>query len=261
MHGLKMGSKYLWYFLNAKGRHSAHSPFLYQFIEEVLNNKTTQADYQKVESLRKQLLKSDQEISVIDLGAGSRLNSGSTRKVSDITRNVSKSPKFGQLLYRLASHFKPTTILEIGTALGISTAYLALGNPKAKMFSLEGNPESVKIAKQNLISLQIQNAEVLEGHFEHSLPLALDQLEQIDLLFIDGNHQKIPTLSYFEQCIKKLGPNSLMVVDDIHWSKGMEAAWAQIKKHPDCRLCLDLFFMGLVFFRPELSKEAHRIRF
>ena len=81
---------------------------------------------------------------------------------------------------------------------------------------------------------------------------------KIDFFYL---HRKDATLRYFEQCLPLADKNSLFVFDDIHWSGEMESAWDTIKKHPQVRLSIDLFFIGLVFFRTEQPKQHFTIRF
>ena len=54
--------------------------------------------------------------------------------------------------------------------------------------------------------------------------------------------------------------DSVFIFDDIHWSKGMEEAWEEIKAHPRVRVTIDSFFWGIVFFRQEQEKEHFTIR-
>jgi hypothetical protein len=87
-------------------------------------------------------------------------------------------------------------------------------------------------------------------------------LSHIDLAYIDGNHRYEPTLRYFQQLLPKKQHHSIFIFDDIHWSAEMEKAWSEIKAHPEVTLSIDLFFMGLVFFRQEFKVKQHfSIRF
>ena len=81
------------------------------------------------------------------------------------------------------------------------------------------------------------------------------------MAFIDGNHQKKPTINYFEEILKYANNNTIFIFDDIHWSQGMESAWEYIKAHEKTTLTIDLFFLGIVFIKSELSKENFIIRF
>ncbi len=69
----QLAFKYLSYYLgayNAKG-HGVHSPFVFDFITNVLNDKSYDPCYDLLEGQRRLLLKNDHVISVQDYGAGS----------------------------------------------------------------------------------------------------------------------------------------------------------------------------------------------
>ena len=53
----------------------------------------------------------------------------------------------------------------------------------------------------------------------------------------------------------------IFIFDDIHWSQEMEEAWQIIKQHPQVKVTIDIFFMGIVFLKKELQKEDFRMRY
>ena len=173
-----------------------------------------------------------------------------------------KPKKYAQLLYKLVKYVQPKTILELGTSLGLTSAYLASANKEAQLITIEGAPSIAAIAKENLDHLQLQNVHLITGNFDETLETVLAKKSAIDFVFIDGNHRKEPTLRYFEQLLKKSTEQSLFVFDDIHWSRDMNEAWTTIKNHSSVTLTIDLFFIGLVFFRKEQKVKQHfTIRF
>lgn len=239
--------------------HGIHSPFVYQLNEDVIQDKILFYSFDQIESIRAKLLLTSQEIEVLDLGAGSKNGKKSRRKINSIAKTALKSPKYAQLIYRIAYAYKPQTILELGTSLGITTSYLASACPKSNVISLEGSPEIAKIAKINFEKLQINNIEQVIGDFKNTLPNALAKTDTVDLVYFDGNHQEEPTIDYFEQCLKKANENSIFIFDDIYWSSGMKNAWERIKKHPDVVITIDLFQVGLVFFKQDQKKQNFTI--
>lgn len=261
MKTLTLISRYLKYLLKAKGKHSAQSPFLYQFITKILEKKSKDNNCIKVEELRKDLCKSHEVIKIIDFGAGSHVNKSSTRRVKDVAKNSAKNSKFGNLLYRIIQFYKPKNILELGTSLGISTLYLSLANKESNVFTFEGCPETTKFALANFQNLNTRNISVILGDFKKTLAINLEKIETLDFVFVDGNHQKEATIKYFELCLKYANNNTIFVFDDIHWSRGMEQAWDYIKAHQETKLSIDLFYLGIVFIKSELSKENYTIRF
>ena len=260
----ELAFKYLNYWLtssNGKG-HGVHSPFVFDFIKNVLNDEREFDCFQTIEALRASLKSDDTEINVPDFGAGSRKNLDNKRKISAIANSSLKPKKYSQLLFRIIHQYKPKTILELGTSLGITTSYLSFANPASSIITMEGAPEVANVARNNFSRLALSNIKVIEGNFDDNLPAVINQLTTIDFAFIDGNHRKQPTINYFNQLAKISTESTILIFDDIHWSKDMEAAWNEIKQHPSVTLTIDLFFIGLVFFRKEQKvKEHFSIRF
>jgi len=254
-------SRYLKYLFTAKSKHSAQSPFLYDFITKVVNQNSDDENCKNIESLRKELCKSEDTIKITDFGAGSHVNNNKTRKIKDVAKNSAKNAKFGKLLYRIIQFYKPNNILELGTSLGISSLYLAKANQNSQVFTFEGCPETANIAEQNFKKLNANNINITLGDFNKTLNSKLEEIKTIDLAFIDGNHQEKPTIEYFEKCLKYSNNDTIFIFDDIHWSDGMENAWNYIKSHSKTTLTVDLFFVGIVFIKSELSKENFTIKF
>ena len=261
MKALQLILRYITYFLTAKGKHAAQAPFLYEFITQVINESTDDENCNSIDAIRKELCQSDKEIQITDFGAGSTINNSKTRKIKDIAKNSAKNAKFGKLLYRIIQFYKPKNIIELGTSLGISTSYLAKADANANVFTFEGCPETATIAQENFDKQNIKNASITLGNFNLTLANKLKKILTVDLAFIDGNHQEKPTVDYFKQCLKYANNNTIFIFDDIHWSRGMENAWKYIKEHEKTTLTIDLFFIGIVFIKSELSKENFTIRF
>ena len=261
---LQLAFKYFRYYLfasNGKG-HGTHSPFVFQFIRKILNDKFTYPVYQQVESLRAQLRKDRSMLRVEDMGAGSIHGVSKNRTVASIARHAAKPRKFGQLLFRMVQAWKPRHILELGTSLGITTSYLSQGNPDASLLTLEGALEIANKARENFSQEGLKNIEIITGNFDDTLPTVLKKIGEVDFAFIDGNHRLEPTLRYFHQVLPYTNDQSVLVFDDIHWSSEMEQAWDHIKSHTAVTSSIDLFFIGIIFFRKEFrEKQDFVIRF
>jgi predicted O-methyltransferase YrrM len=241
---------------NGKG-HGIHSPFVFDFITTVLNDKKSYPAYAQVESLRTRLRTRKEVISVDDFGAGSVTGSQRQRSIASITANAAKSRKLGQLLFRMVQRYQPATMLELGTSLGISSAYLALGNPQGKLFTCEGAAAVAEEAKKNFTALQIPNVHLTQGNFDDTLQPLLQKLHKVDLAFIDGNHREEPTVQYFEAILAAMNRPGILIFDDIHWSAGMERAWELVKANSASMLTADLFFLGIVFLNDNFKVKQH----
>ncbi len=206
---LRLVQKYLHYYLtaaNGKG-HGIHSPFVFDFVRNVMNDRSGYPAYSRIETLRQRLLKDQTILDVEDMGAGGASTGSSDtirrRTIADIARRAAKSPGMGQLFFRIVRHYRPHTMLELGTSLGLSSAYLASGDAGAKLLTIEGAPPVAAVASANFRSLGLENIEMFTGHFDHHLPGVLNGVAALDLAFVDGNHRKEPTLRYFNALIAR----------------------------------------------------------
>lgn len=261
---VQIASKYIKYFLsaaNGKG-HGVHSPFVFDFIKNVLNDKEKKEAYEKIESVRNDLFKNESVVTIDDYGAGSTVSKSKERKIKSIAVSSLKPAKYGQLFYRMVQYYNSKTIIELGTSLGVTTSYLAAVNKEAKVYTFEGSPNIANIARRNFDKQDLNNIRIVEGNFDNTLAKILPNIKVVDLAFVDGNHRKDPTINYFNQLLEKASDDSIFIFDDIHWSAEMEEAWSYIQQHPSVTLTIDLFFVGLVFFRKEQKFQQHfTIRF
>ncbi|HSN48706.1 MAG TPA: class I SAM-dependent methyltransferase [Flavobacterium sp.] len=199
-------------------------------------------------------------IEVTDFGAGSKVFKSNTRQVSKIAKTAGISSKRAELLFRIANYFQPSTILEIGTSLGLATSALAMGNPKAKITTLEGCPETANQCQIQLQKFNINNVRLVITEFQSYLEICNLQPATCNLIYFDGNHSQKATLEYFDLLLPTISNETLWIFDDIHWSPDMEKAWKIIKTHPKVTVTIDTFQWGLVFFRKEQPKEHFVIR-
>lgn len=246
------------HFLSANtGGHGVHSPFVYQLCEEVLFNKNSFYPFEKIEEVRSTLLQDHQKFTITDFGAGSKTFKDNTRKVSDIARYGISSSKQSELLFKLIHFLNCKLIVELGTSLGINTMYLATVNSKNKIYTIEADKNLCEIAKKNFNRLDIKNIHLINDIFDHALPLLLETLPEVDFAYIDGNHTYQATLNYFEWLTSKSNFKTIIVLDDIYWSKEMNAAWEKIKEHPKVKCTVDTFNLGLVFFDTGFLEPVH----
>ena len=260
---LQLGKKYLQYYFHAKNGHGhgIHSPFVFEFVDKVLLDKNKYTEFDSIEGRRAELLKDNTVIEIEDFGAGSTILPFKTRVVKDTAKVSLKNKKYSTLLFRIIKYYDLKNIVELGTSFGITTSYMARATT-GKVYTFEGAKSIAGIAVETFKRLDIFNVNLTEGDFDQTLVSKLKEIGRVDLAFIDGNHRKKPTIDYFELFKNSIEENGMMIFDDIHWSKEMEEAWEVIKKDSTVTLSIDLFFIGIVFFRKEFKvKQDFIIRF
>ncbi len=255
--------KYLKYILLARHRkgHGIHSPFVFDLIERVFRNKIAPDIVFSIERIRKNLITDPREITVNDLGKGSENKKSELRKVSYIARNSPVPEKYGILLSNLASEYAGHSVLELGTSLGISSMYLAGGAPDVFVKTVEGCPEISQIAMDNFKQAGIRNIELFTGAFDEFLPVLMKGADKPGLVFIDGDHRKEPLLRYFTCIAEMSDEKTVVVIDDIYYSEEMEEAWNIIKQFENVSVTIDIFRMGIVFFRRGITHNNYIIRY
>lgn len=252
-----MLKSFLEYYLRSTTRYGVHSPLVFAWSNEVLDDYRQYYAFEKAGQLRFLLEHNDETINVTDFGAGSRVSKGNIRSISAIAKSAVTPDRQCEILFKTIQYFKPKTMLELGTSLGIAAIYQAAGHTKGQLWTLEGCPNIARIAQQNLMKANLTNAKVVVGEFAETLPNVLAEIKVLDYVFIDGNHRCAPTLAYFEQCLAYAHNDTLFVFDDIHWSEEMEAAWSALQAHPRVTLTVDVFYMGMVWIRAENREKAH----
>ena len=251
--------KYLKYYLVAKTDHGIHSPLVFEVYNEVINTKNEYYSFDKIEGVRKKLMSTNKKINVTDYGTGS----SGDKFIKEIAKRSLKNAKYGQLLFRLVNYFKPTDIFELGTSLGITTSYLASPSPKTQVTTIEGCPNIAKEAKNIFDSLRLNNINQVVGNFDTVLPKICSQYSTGNrpFVFFDGNHKKESTLNYFNQFLPMATGEAIFIFDDIHWSQEMEEAWEEIQNNKNVSITIDLFFLGMIFFKKGVSKENFILHF
>ena len=226
----KMSIKYLNWWLtasNSKG-HGMHSPFVFDFIINVLND--------------------DREFYAFkDIEAQASPFSDDGKKVN-------------HLLFKMANYYQANHIVELDAKLGVSTAYLAYANTNAKVIALEEDGKLIDFQENFLDLYKTKNIKLLVGEYEISLSKAIGQLQSLDFVVMGNcsNH----SVDYFVQMKNAVHNNSFILVKDIHSSKEAEANWQAIQNQPSVKATIDLFHLGIVLFNQDFKVKQHfKIRF
>ena len=254
---LKTILKYINYKLTAYTEHDLHSPFLYNFYMELIKNEHPFGDFEELDAIRKELQKNAIAIDITDFGAGSKKLKSNKRQINDIAKHGIAQKKQAEFLYRLLNKFTPKTVVELGTSIGLTSLYLSKAVPKSNIYTIEGCPNLYQFSKQlfKTSTDSVSNIISINGNFNDEFPKLLSKIDNLDFLYIDGNHAYEPTMNYFKQALEKKNVNSIFVFDDIYWSEEMQQAWKEICAHNEVTLSLDLFYFGIVFSEQRIKRK------
>ena len=241
-----------------------HSPYLFELVRFVLRDNNAYYCFADIERRREMLEACEDTLDVVDYGsAGSPDGKHIRRRVCDIAKNHLESKQAGQALFRLVNWIgmhekRPLEILELGTSLGVTTAYLAAADSRNRVMTMEGSDAVLKLAQGTWQTLKLENIEWVEGNIDDTL--FTRARKRIDVAYVDANHTYEATMRYVEYLLPKLPEKGVIVLDDIHYSAEMERAWEALKADERVTTTMDLYHMGLLFVDPHYLKRHYIIR-
>ena len=241
-----------------------HSPYLFRLVRFVIRDENTFYCFADIENRRRLLLACDDVLQVVDYGsAGSPEGTLVQRRVSEIAATHLESPKVGQMLFRIVNFMaqeshRPLHIMELGTSLGITTAYLASANSKNRVVTFEGSEAVLRVAQGVWKALKLENIEWVQGAIDDTL--FIRAREEWDLAYVDANHTYEATLRYVHHLLPRMNEKGIIAIDDIHHSEEMERAWLELKQDQRVTTSMDLYHMGLLFVDKHYLKRHYKIR-
>ncbi len=238
---------YLRYWLkasNGKG-HGIHSPFVFKLTTDVLNDTRNFYAFEMIANSVKL-----------------RLNDNALVKKDRHLFSVKHQIKYGQLLFRLVHYFSSQQILEIGYSFGITTAYMAAAKETANVVTLIPDIRHASLTRAACESMQLNNISFEVGSIDEMLQPLLQKIEKVDLCYIHNCFTEDIFMRYFDQLHPFLHAFSVLVIHPIRTDDQATKNWQAMVKRSDIKLTIDLFDIGLIFFRKgRFEKEHFAIRF
>lgn len=240
--------------------YGVHSPFVFNLITKVIEERCSYYSFNDIELIRKQLLFRDEVIPCPDRR---RRRKGQMRncKIGDIVAREAIKPKHGALLFRLANYFKPQNILQVGTSVGLSTLYLTSYATELRCIALEECPELASVARITFEKAARNPVDLRTGDYRELLSGALNELGMVDFVFFNALSEQQNNAWLFNECMKQAHDGSVFVFEGIKTSRKMRELWEYIGGHPDVTVTVDLYSMGIVFFNKKLHKRNYIVYF
>jgi len=220
--------------------YGVHSPFIYNLITKVIEEKTPYYVFDDIENFRNELLSNENPLKTL-------------------TAQETQHKNYGALLFRLVNFFKCSNILQIGSSTGVMSLYLALPLRKScECYALEERPNVLKYVQIFAENYSLKNLHLLEGDYAENLLKLKPENASFDFIFINTKGDSEKTNEALRLIETFIYQNTVMIIDNIRRSKAMKKIWQETKNRPDVRLTIDLFSLGLVFFNTQLYKQHHK---
>ena len=204
--------------------HGVHSPFVFNLINKVIEEKMSYYAYSDIAAY---------------------LNS-----FPDIAY---KSKKFNRLSFRLVNYFNTKTIMEIGSGRGFNTLYLTIPSSKIECICIEPDPA------KRIIAQKLYNDFGRKIELYDDIPLNINR--KIDCLFInlkEDGHIFDKNINYL---LNLLHEKSFIVVEGIRLNKNYKKVWERVAAIEGRTAVLDLFNVGMVFFDKKLYRWSYKISY
>lgn len=249
--------RFLKFYFSADTIYKIHSPFVFEFVSEVIEDHRKYYAFGEIEKLRSRLLVDKRRIEYTDPGAGSKLMKTRSRSIKSIANASLSKPKQCEQLFKIVKWTGAKSIVELGTSLGIATAYLASWNKKIPVITVEAVTPIADVARRIFHILRLKNVALHNTTFQECLPTILAEIRPMSLVFIDGHHNKDATINLYEKLRKNLDEHSIIILDDPYWSNEMHEAWDILKKDEMVTLTIDLFRYGVLVYNRSIQEKQH----
>ncbi|GAB6012963.1 O-methyltransferase [Viscerimonas tarda] len=204
--------------------HGIHSPFVYNLIVNVIEEKAPFYAYQEIKDY----------LSIH----------------SKVKKRTSKS---NLLSFRLANYFGSKNILEIGSGYGINTLCLTAPSSGSKCICVELSHTKTEISKE--LYKNWNRAIIL---YTDKLPPITEKQDCIclDLRNYPANFEELKHYLF-----GNITDNSFIIIKGIRTNRGHQLLWKSLIEDNKVRVSLDLFHEGILFFDPKLYKRNYKLSF
>lgn len=231
MWSLRTYLRYLhYYFTAANGKgHGIHSPFVFAFVTELLNDNGQYDAYGKLACQFKHVVRS----------------SSSFQPLPD---------KYRRLLFRIANYYAPEKIWEVGSAGAINAAYMAAARPQNEVLVLGAGPGAMPDGLAG-------NIQPVCATFDASVRKLLDEHQKVDCCVVDMHGFHGSVTECYHSLLPAMHADSVLIIANMH-REDTRSCWAEVIQQPEVTVSIDLFCMGLLFFRKQNKVKQHfTIRF
>jgi len=232
--------------------HGVHSPFAYNFITNVIEEKLPYYIFENIENQREELLKCNDTVEFLS-------SKGNLKKktIAEITYREIQSDKYGALLFRLVNFLQCKSVLQIGASTGVMTLYLATPRKDTKCTILEDRTALIPIIQKLCNSLNLNNVDVMQGEYKDSLEKALETQDYFDLVFLNTVRNPELTKNILDKHVK----TRLLIVDGIRKNKKTKALWQMVIDNPHAKITIDLYYLGIALFEEKFYKKHYKAHF
>jgi len=204
--------------------HGIHSPFVFNFINRVIEEKVPYYAYDDIAGyLQARSFPYDED------------------------------NKINTLSFRTASYFNAKNILELGAGKGLNTLYITSVSMDSKCVSVETNAQKRGEASR-LYEKWERNIHLTDKEFPE-----LDFFP--DCIFINLRNYKVDNDILIPYLFSHVNDDSFIFIEGIRTNRKQQMLWKKLISSDEVIISLDLFQVGILFFDKKFFKRNYKLSF
>lgn len=204
--------------------HGVHSPYVYNFIIRVIEEKAQYYAYPQIEEQYSRV-KNDKQTRPMPL-------------------------KYSKLLYRIANRIKPQQILECGTDYGISTIAMQLAGSSAKITTIEQNKNIATYLKG---AIEKPYAQALQEYYSNG--------SRPELIYISKQDSADDYKTIYKHLTANMNESSVIVISGIRKTKQTYTQFTKFASNNIIKVTIDLYDVAILVASPKLNKQTFKVWF
>ena len=232
--------------------HGVHSPFAYNFITNVIEEKLPYYIFEDIERKRRKLLACKDVIKFVNPKGVLK-----EKTISEITSSETQSNRYGALLFRFVNFLQCKSVLQIGASTGIMTLYMAAPRKDMQCVVLEDREELIPVIQNQSDSLNLNNVKIEYGEYTSTLCRVLQNQNYFDMVFLNTARNPVLTQKILDTHIK----TRFLVIDGIRKNKNMKDLWQTVTNNPQAKITIDLYYLGIALFEEKFYKKHYKAHF
>jgi predicted O-methyltransferase YrrM len=168
--------------------------------------------------------------------------------------------KYGALLFRLVNFFKCEFVLQVGSPEGIISLYPASAHSGCECLVLENDQTSFRKTKVLAEKAGLSNLQVECTDYLKRIEDLFRQNKRFDLIFINiPGYDNCPDI--LNLCISESKKECIFVVSGIRDNSKMKKLWKNIIQNHQVSVSIDLYSWGIFFLKNNIYKQHYKVYF
>ncbi|MDD2435944.1 MAG: SAM-dependent methyltransferase [Massilibacteroides sp.] len=218
--------------------HGVHSPFVFNFITKVIDERAAYYCLKDIELTRKKFFYENEPFHKWEI-----------------------RPKYGALLMRISNYLKPQNLLLIGSDLSFSALYSSSYASTTRCVVLEEKTEIAAFSRSVIEKHRAKNILLKEGVYQKTVSEVLEHTDKLDFVYFGYPNDSALDIPVFECILPHLHEHSVLILRGIRKTKDRKEFWNRLCARPEVSVTIDVYELGIAFFNHKIHKKNYIVSF